>query len=91
MKALTITDLSMTTELDSKAMKSVRGGMGLSPAFGPKFSFTQNEFNFGASQMLGQEQNTMVNNGNNAAFVCGITSNVNPTQNGHNNISIGGY
>ncbi|NEX60192.1 hypothetical protein [Noviherbaspirillum galbum] len=43
--------------------------------------------NFSATQALGQEQNTQVNNGNNAAFVSGITSNVKPTQNGSNNIS----
>jgi hypothetical protein len=91
MKTLTITDLSVAADLDAKTMSAVRGGTGFSNAFGPRFSFSQNEFNVGAAQSLGQQQNTLVNNGNNAAFVCGIASTVNPVQNGHNNISIGGY
>jgi hypothetical protein len=93
MKALNIKDLSATTELDSEAMADVRGGTSylphVMPSFGPSFALTKNEFNFSASQGLGQEQNTQVNNGNNAAFVSGITSTVNPSQTGSNNIHIG--
>ncbi|NEX62784.1 hypothetical protein [Noviherbaspirillum galbum] len=96
MQALNIKDLSATTELDAKAMSAVRGGMGYSsgltpfamPSFG-SLSLSASEFNVGAVQSLGQSQNTLVNNGNNAAFVSGITSCVNPTQNGSNNIHIG--
>jgi hypothetical protein len=93
MKALNIKDLSATTELDSEAMADVRGGYRsrsyATPSHGPSFELTKNEFNFTASQGLGQEQNTLVNNGNNAAFVSGITSTVNPHQTGSNNIKLG--
>jgi hypothetical protein len=93
MKALNIKDLpAAATELDDKAMTEVRGGMGYShvlPSFSPSFELTKNEFNFAATQGLGQEQNTQVNNGNNAAFVSGISSCVNPHQTGSNNIKIG--
>ena len=92
MKALTIKDLSLSIELDGKSMSAVHGGMfrggSLSlPSFGPSFSYTSSDLSFGASQQLMQEQNTLVNNGNNAAFVHGITSNVTPTQTGTNNIN----
>jgi hypothetical protein len=96
MSALTIKDLSVSSDLDRAAMSDVRGGTGYGamPAwfghsYSPSLSVTKNDFNFAATQGLGQEQNTQVNNGNNAAFVSGITSNVHPTQNGSNNISLG--
>jgi hypothetical protein len=96
MSALTIKDLSVSSDLDHAAMSDVRGGTshGAMPAwfgqsYSPSLSVTKNDFNFTATQGLGQEQNTQVNNGNNAAFVSGITSNVHPTQNGSNNISLG--
>ncbi|NEX64611.1 hypothetical protein [Noviherbaspirillum galbum] len=88
MTALTIKDITTAATLDAKEMTAVRGGMGFPASWGPQFSFTKNEFNFTADQQLGQSQNTLVNNGNNAAFVSGITSNVHPTQNGSNNISL---
>ncbi|WP_225984470.1 hypothetical protein [Noviherbaspirillum aerium] len=91
MKALTIKDLSVTSELDAKSMTSVRGGHGAVrfPALfaGPLFSASKSEINFGAEQAMGQSQNTLVNNGNNVAFASGIKSNVNPTQTGKNTIN----
>jgi hypothetical protein len=97
MATLMIKDLSVTTELDHSAMASVRGGfnkemakgMSLSSLGGEKAGYTApvNTFTFDASQMIGQSQNVLNNNGNNAAYVCGITSTVNPTQTAHNNIS----
>ena len=100
MKTLTIKDLPVAEELDRKAMASIQGGMcgacgpyspsGYSPGYpsswSPQPDVTKNDFNFNASQSLNQSQNTLVNNGNNAAFVSGITANVHPTQNGSNNI-----
>ncbi|HEY8608957.1 MAG TPA: hypothetical protein VIM12_17725 [Noviherbaspirillum sp.] len=95
MKSLLIKDLSVTADLDHAAMAAVQGGTyqgyslpaGCLPAF-PKFDYDKGgDVAFNASQMLGQSQNTTVNNGNNVAFASGITSNVNPTQNGSNNIS----
>jgi hypothetical protein len=92
MKALTIKDLSHAVELDASSMSAVHGGMfkGGSltlPSFGPSFSYTSSDLSFGASQQLMQEQNTLVNNGNNVAFAHGITSTVTPTQTGSNNIN----
>ncbi len=92
MKALTIKDLSHAVELDASSMSAVHGGMYkggslVLPSFGPAFSFSSSELNFGATQQLMQEQNTQVNNGNNVAFAHGITSNVTPTQSGSNNIN----
>ena len=90
MATLMIKDLSVTEDLDRKAMTAVRGGKGVpSYYWGPTLSFEKNDFSFNASQMLGQTQNTVVNNGNNAAFVSGITANVNPHQDGKNTINFG--
>ena len=103
MHTLTIKDLAVTEELDRKAMTAVRGGTGsgympsCAPSYpsapyswgGPSFDFNKSDFNFNASQSLGQSQNTVVNNGNNVAFASGITANVNPTQTGSNNIHFG--
>ena len=101
MTHLTITDLSISADLDASAMASVRGGtysgycMPSTPSYcapsysGPKFDVTKNDFSFNAAQTLGQCQNTEVNNGNNVAFASGITSTVNPSQHGSNNINFG--
>lgn len=97
MTTLILKDLAMTAELDAKELSAVRGGSrglygdtsNFGPGYGPSLSFSQNDLNFNAAQSLGQCQNTEVNNGNNAAFVCGISSTVTPTQCGHNNISFG--
>ena len=91
MKALTIKDLSVSKDLGAKDMSSVRGGHGLRrmPALfaSPLVSVAKSELNFGAEQLMGQEQNTQVNNGNNVAFASGIKSTVNPTQTGKNTIN----
>jgi hypothetical protein len=93
MKTLLIKDLSITSELDRAAMASVQGGYGKEVfaqyGEGQLPGYPKNELKFDASQMLSQSQNTLVNNGNNAAFVCGISSTVNPSQSGTNNISFG--
>ncbi|WP_235953637.1 hypothetical protein [Noviherbaspirillum galbum] len=96
MTSLAIKDIATATDLDSADMTTVRGGTcsypmpSLPSCYGmPSLSAKSSDFNFNATQSLGQSQNTEVNNGNNVAFACGITSNVNPTQCGSNNISIG--
>lgn len=88
MKALTITDLSLAIELDATAMKAVHGGMfkGYPMFAGPSLFLSSSDIKFDASQQLMQEQNTLVNNGNNVAFAHGITATVTPSQNGSNNI-----
>ncbi|WP_194726816.1 hypothetical protein [Noviherbaspirillum malthae] len=91
MKALIIKDLSVSKDLGAKDMSSVRGGHGFHrmPALfaSPLVSVSKHELNFGAEQLMGQEQNTLVNNGNNVAFASGIKSTVNPTQTGKNTIN----
>jgi hypothetical protein len=53
-----------------------------------KFGYEPSSFSLDASQVLGQSQNVVNNNGNNVAFASGISSTVNPTQTGSNNISL---
>ncbi|NEX60949.1 hypothetical protein [Noviherbaspirillum galbum] len=91
MTTLTIKDLATSSDLDAAAMRGVRGGthqFAMPSFFGPQFALAFSDTNITASQSLGQSQNTQVNNGNNAAFVNGITANVAPTQNGSNNIRL---
>ncbi|KIF81418.1 hypothetical protein [Noviherbaspirillum autotrophicum] len=103
MQTLIIKDLAVTAELDRSAMTQVRGGTGsgympsCAPSYpcapyswgGPSFDVNKSDFNFNATQSLGQSQNTVVNNGNNVAFASGITANVSPSQHGSNNINFG--
>ncbi|TCS35956.1 hypothetical protein EDC30_10819 [Paucimonas lemoignei] len=100
MKSLTIKDLARTTtELDRHAMAGVSGGTyqgckapkgyeGWMPSF-TSIDASSNSFSFDATQGIAQDQKTLVNNGNNAAFVSGITANVNPDQKAHNTINFG--
>jgi hypothetical protein len=91
MKTLTIKDLALTEELDRKAMAGVHGGMykGASSSWLPSLNVPKGDIKFNASQVLVQSQDTLVNNGNNAAFVSGITATVNPSQKGTNTINFG--
>ncbi|QDZ28052.1 hypothetical protein [Noviherbaspirillum sp. UKPF54] len=101
MTTVTINDLALTSDLDHAAMTKVRGGTGkgmyqyCGPTSGSSYGgspygdLTKNSFSFDATQSLGQVQDTQVNNGNNVAFASGITSTVNPTQTGSNNINFG--
>jgi hypothetical protein len=98
MTTLMIKDLSVTAELDRSAMASVRGGTSKGyermPYYSmpdcwtpPSYGGSPTSFSFDATQSIGQSQNVLNNNGNNAAFVSGITSTVNPTQTANNNIN----
>jgi hypothetical protein len=96
---LMIKDLTIASDLDRAAMASVRGGYYkgapayclpsyCTPSYGKPSGYgAPTEFSFDASQMIGQSQNVMNNNGNNVAFASGITSTVNPTQTANNNIN----
>jgi hypothetical protein len=95
MSTLNIKDLPKTEELNADEMAAVSGGTAscgtpscLPPGWTP-FVNSPTDIAFNASQMLGQTQNVMNNNGNNVAFANGISSTVNPTQTGSNNIKIG--
>lgn len=88
MTTLMIKDLAMTEELDGKAMAAVRGGCSSCATTGVSKSYGKpSMFSFDASQMLGQTQNVLNNNGNNVAFASGISSTVSPTQSGNNIIN----
>ena len=82
MKSLSIKDLSVTEELDSRAMSAVRGGN--LPGFWPGVNVSSDEASFSADQLISQTQNTLNNNGNNVAFASGISSTVKPTQTASN-------
>ncbi|HLX01109.1 MAG TPA: hypothetical protein VKS80_03215 [Trinickia sp.] len=89
MKTLMIEDLAVAKELDGRAMSAVRGGNlpGLYPVFPSYPSLHVDTTNFSASQTIGQSNLIENNTGNDAAFVSGIHSTVNPTQNAHNTIN----
>ena len=94
MKSLTIKDLARTTELDRHAMAGVSGGggkdyKGMMPYSVTSLDKSSHDFSFDATQLISQDQKTVVNNGNNAAFVHGITANVKPTQKADNTINFG--
>ena len=95
MKTLMISDLTVSTELDSEAMATVSGGYsdyyGLPYWGGPSYSSRERTdidvTSFTADQFIGQEQNVSVANGVNTAFADHLKSIVKPTQSAHNNIS----
>ncbi|NUA32057.1 hypothetical protein [Cupriavidus basilensis] len=80
---LAIKDLSVTEELDARAMRAVRGGF---VPFMPVFSSVKLDSTFNAQQLIGQTQNVVNMNGNNTAFADDIKSHVSSTQNAENNI-----
>ena len=87
-KTLTIKDLCITEELDSKAMSAVRGGFGPSVSY---YSFSpvyapNNSKKIDATQLISNELNLQNANGNNVAFAAGITSTVDPSVHSSNNI-----
>ena len=92
MTALTIKDLSASTELDTEAMALVSGGHSrYLPVFGGPVYKERNRtdidvVNFTADQFIGQEQNVDVATGVNVAFADHIKSVVKPSQNANNSI-----
>ena len=86
MKSLTIKDLSVTEELDSRAMSAVRGGN--LPGYWPGINVSSYEASFDATQLISQSQNTLNNNGNNVAFASDIHSKVDPKQTATNKNTI---
>ncbi|CAE6741559.1 hypothetical protein [Paraburkholderia haematera] len=91
MNTLMIKDLSLTEQLDSKAMSAVRGGWGypstsyfnFSPVVAPN-----NSKNVDATQLISNEMNIQSANGNNVAFAAGLTSTINPCVTSSNNIHV---
>ena len=88
MNTLTIKDLAITEQLDSKAMSAVRGGFGPSSSyynFSPIYA-PNNSKKVDATQLINNELNLQSANGNNVAFASGISSTVNPCLSTSNNI-----
>ncbi len=88
MKALTIKDLSVTEQLDSKAMKAVRGGYVAYPYF-PSLSFKfDNSKTVDAQQLVNQSMNidNVSNNGN--AFAKNLNTTITPTMTGTNHVTV---
>ncbi|MEZ0601003.1 hypothetical protein ACAX43_02410 [Paraburkholderia sp. IW21] len=91
MNTLMIKDLSITAQLDSKAMSAVRGGFGypstsyfnFSPVYAPN-----NSKQVTATQLISNELNIQNANGNNVAFATGIDSTINPCVTSSNNIRV---
>ena len=90
MKTLMISVLTVSTELDSKAMTAVSGGSYWYP-WGPSYySDKRTDIDvtkFDASQFIGQEQNVFTSTGINTAFAENLQSNVVSSQNAANNIN----
>ena len=89
MKSLTITDLSVTQELDARAMCTIRGGTfkGGSYYALPDFNGSKHDFTFTAEQLTSQKQDNLNMTGNNVAFAADIHSSFKPTQSSSTSIS----
>ncbi|WP_454807064.1 hypothetical protein [Paraburkholderia fungorum] len=97
MNTLIIKDLSITAQLDSKTMRTVRGGLGLGYGYGyPSSSFLNfspvyapnNSKTVDATQLISTTMNIQNANGNNAAFVAGVTTAIDPHVSSSNNINV---
>jgi hypothetical protein len=93
MNALTIKDLSITEQLDSKAMSAVRGGLGYCYPSSSYFNFTpvyapNNSKTVDATQLISTTMNISSANGNNAAFVAGSNTTISPHVSSSNNINV---
>ena len=92
MNALMIKDLSITEELDSRAMSAVRGGNGFGPSssyynFSPIYA-PNNSKNVNGTQLISTELNMQNATGNNVAFAAGLNSTLAPCINSGNNIHV---
>ncbi|ANB77100.1 hypothetical protein [Paraburkholderia phytofirmans] len=93
MNTLMIKDLSITEQLDSKAMSAVRGGYGYGYPSTSYFNFSpvvapNNSKTVDATQLISNAMNIQNANGNNVAFAAGITSSINPSVTSSNNIHV---
>jgi hypothetical protein len=84
MKALMIKDLSLTEEMDRKAMAAVHGGVSK-----PSYDKYPSGLSFDATQLISQTQNIVNQNGNNVAFLdkSRIRSTVTSDQDANNTIN----
>ncbi|OAJ52171.1 hypothetical protein A6V36_18825 [Paraburkholderia ginsengiterrae] len=96
MNTLMIKDLSITEELDGRAMSAVRGGYSYgsycypSPSyfsFDPVYAPNQGK-TVTATQFISSAVNIQNANGNNTALVSGITTTIDPHVSTSNNITV---
>ena len=93
MNTLTIKDLDRAEQLDSAAMRAVRGGHSTYNMFAPSYhvgDYTYaptSDSSINAAQSLGQIQNVMTATANGSAFVDGVNVQNKVSQNGTNTIS----
>ncbi|WP_144139873.1 hypothetical protein [Paraburkholderia sp. BCC1884] len=88
MNTLTIKDLSIAEQLDSKSMSAVRGGYGPSSSyynFSPVYA-PDNSKNIGATQLISNTLNVDNANANNVAFASCLNTNIAPCISTSNNI-----
>jgi hypothetical protein len=94
MTTLILKDIPVAKELDQEGMATVRGGQGL-PGWAPLFGLPAQDFknfSFDAAQLVGQSQNVLNNNGNNAAFIGDLGKMFGPPptpETGKNDIKLG--
>ena len=90
MKTLMISDLTVSTELDSEAMTTVSGGRSKYGWAAPRYASHESTdisiSKFTADQFIGQAQNVSVATGIDAAFADHLKSVVQPNQSAENNI-----
>lgn len=88
MSQLIISDLHITTELDTAGMRQVRGGHSTMMRYQtlPGFGESKHDFTFTAEQLTSQTQENVNENGNNVAFASGIQSTFKPSQSSSNSI-----
>ncbi|CAB3763051.1 hypothetical protein [Paraburkholderia humisilvae] len=88
MTSLMIKDLYVTEQLDSRAMKAVRGGYIAYPYF-PSLSFSlDNSKTVSAQQLIEQSQSINNVSGNGNAFAKNFDTTITPTMTGTNNVNV---
>ncbi|ACC72975.1 hypothetical protein PPMP20_28175 [Paraburkholderia phymatum] len=88
MSALMIKDLSVTEQLDSKAMKAVRGGFVAYPYFPSLKLDFDNSKTVSAQQLVNQGLNIDNVSDNNNAFVSHLPTTIKPTMTAKNNVTV---
>jgi len=93
MNTLMIKDLSITEQLDSKAMSAVRGGFGYGYPSSSYFSYApvyapNNSKTVDAAQMISTTMSIQSANANNSAFVAGANTTIDPHVSSSNNIFV---
>jgi hypothetical protein len=93
MNTLMIKDLSITEQLDSKAMSAVRGGFGYGYPSSSYFSYTpvyapNNSKTVDATQLISTTMSIQSANANNSAFVAGANTTIDPHVTSSNNIFV---